>query len=654
MSVPLPATAGHRALSGCAVRVCVLFCVLAIGTDATAQRANAPASTVVPPIPALNIVESQTIIATGSEWDIWLSHNGAPPNWPNGADATAGERADFDTVAHEDCDNPPDRCIFVDTVDAPSPLDRFVRVSAPIIGRSIRTWEALSGVREVEDARRRRHGRDRPTRTTIVYDADFDESDPNAVESGFSTLYATRSFQADPDSIAALHAEIEFSGAAIAYLNGREIFRANVAPGAGLHGAHATPIWLEDHVNQTSANRWQMSILPLDPGMLREGENQISVAIFKRSNAGRRPLFFDFELMSYASQGFLKTPYLQQLEHDRVTVSWESNVPGYGFVEYGTTPNGLHRIAAAPETASALHEVVLPDLEPNTRYYYRANTVPVPYHVGGTAPDGFASPVSSFRSSVEAGTPFTFIAYGDNRTQIDVHRQVVSEMWTAAHENDARFVLSTGDLVTTGGSWHEYQDEFFGPALPLMSTLPYYTTIGNHEGNHLRYYHYMSLPGIEAWYGFQHGDVDFFGINSSNNYEPGSPQYVWLEQALRSSTAIWKVAFFHHPPYACTPSRKPGDLNVQNHLVPLFEEHGVQLVILGHDHLYGRSNERNGVTYVISGGGGAPSYPAEPDEINRICVREHHYCVVDVTPEQLRLRAIAIDGDLLDDFTLNP
>jgi hypothetical protein len=60
------------------------------------------------------------------------------------------------------------------------------------------------------------------------------------------------------------------------------------------------------------------------------------------------------------------------------------------------------------------------------------------------------------------------------------------------------------------------------------------------------------------------------------------------------------------------------------------------------------------VTYVITGGGGAPQYPSEPDEINEICRTEYHYCIVDVEPTQLRLRAIGIDGQQIDDFTLRP
>jgi len=141
-------------------------------------------------------------------------------------------------------------------------------------------------------------------------------------------------------------------------------------------------------------------------------------------------------------------------------------------------------------------------------------------------------------------------------------------------------------------------------------------------------------------------------LNSSLDFAEGSSQYTWLDEALQASNARWKIVFFHHPPYACTPSRKPGDEDVQEWLVPLFEARDVDLVLLGHDHLYGRSANLNGIHYVISGGGGAPSYTAEPDATIPVCVRAYHYCRVDVSSDTLTLTAIADSGEIIDTLTL--
>ena len=78
--------------------------------------------------------------------------------------------------------------------------------------------------------------------------------------------------------------------------------------------------------------------------------------------------------------------------------------------------------------------------------------------------------------------------------------------------------------------------------------------------------------------------------------------------AARGSSATWKIAVFHHPPYTC--GGHAGNTDVARRWVPLFERYGVQLVLSGHDHNYQRFAARNGVTYVVHGGGGAGPLPA--------------------------------------------
>ena len=77
----------------------------------------------------------------------------------------------------------------------------------------------------------------------------------------------------------------------------------------------------------------------------------------------------------------------------------------------------------------------------------------------------------------------------------------------------------------------------------------------------------------------------------------------------RSRRAIWKIA-------ALPPSAVQGAVDIPERRgtsterwVPLFERYGVQLVLSGHDHNYQRFVARNGVAYVVHGGGAASLYP---------------------------------------------
>jgi hypothetical protein len=90
--------------------------------------------------------------------------------------------------------------------------------------------------------------------------------------------------------------------------------------------------------------------------------------------------------------------------------------------------------------------------------------------------------------------------------------------------------------------------------------------------------------------------------------------------------------------------------------VPLFEQYGVQLVLSGHDHNYQRFAPRNGVTYVVHGGGGAglyslrrcpSSYPA------RVRARfEHGFLYISASAARLDGSAVDMRGRVTDRFTL--
>ena len=467
-------------------------------------------------------------------------------------------------------------------------------------------------------------------------------------EGRLATLYFTRTFEVDdPAAVVSMQAELEFAAGAVVFVNGVEVIRQQVLPGAeGASFAAAVPT-VPSMVKPTSMERWQRTSLAIPGTMLRRGTNRISVALHRQPTGGHRAFWFDMDLRFHKQAGFIKSPYLQGGDHDWVTVSWETNVAGFGRVRWGLAPDKLEGEVAAPEIAGAHHEVTLTGLPPNATIYYRAETDPVK---GSTA--RVDAPVRSFRSQPQKGETYRFIAYGDVRTNPDIHAALTRRMWDDALAADARFVVNTGDLTELGSPWDGWQREFFEPALPIMRRLPFFASLGNHEGNHEAYYHYMALPGNEAWYTFERGDAAFFAINSSGDFEAGSAQWRWLDEALAASKARWKMVFFHHPPFSCTPERKPGDLRVQTHLMPLFEKHHVDLALMGHDHLYGRSRDINGVRYVITGGGGAPAYPSEADAINEVCVTAHHYLVVEVAPDHLSWTANAIDGRQLDAFTL--
>jgi hypothetical protein len=178
--------------------------------------------------------------------------------------------------------------------------------------------------------------------------------------------------------------------------------------------------------------------------------------------------------------------------------------------------------------------------------------------------------------------------------------------------------------------------------------------LGNHDYEVGRGGYELKMLGMPGrYYTRRVGDVQLFFLDS-NAVTAG--QTAWLEQQLSQSSATWKIALFHHPPYTC--GGHSGDTDVVRSWVPLFESYGVQLVLAGHDHNYQRFAPLNGVRYVVDGGGGAGLYSLRrcprsyPATVRRFA--EHGFLYVSTTDEQLDVSAVDLRGRVRDHFAVAP
>jgi 3',5'-cyclic AMP phosphodiesterase CpdA len=220
------------------------------------------------------------------------------------------------------------------------------------------------------------------------------------------------------------------------------------------------------------------------------------------------------------------------------------------------------------------------------------------------------------------------------------------EQFATGSQSDALVTLGDNDYTESPSAFRRNWLDSFGWA--AEDGLVVAGTLGNHDvrvqGG--RYQH--ELLGIRGdFYRRAVGDVALFLINSNRSV---AAQRRWLDQALASSVAPWKIVVFHHPPYTC--GEYSGVAEMRRQLVPLFERHGVDLVLSGHDHNYQRFGPRNGVTYVVHGGGGAGLYPVRscpagfPKRHAARAVRGWLHILA--SPTSLRVRAIGPMGRVLD------
>ena len=213
-------------------------------------------------------------------------------------------------------------------------------------------------------------------------------------------------------------------------------------------------------------------------------------------------------------------PYLQSVTTSSIIVAWETDLPSPGKVVYGETE--AYGSSVADPALDTRHAVTLTGLAPYTVYHYRVES-------GGED--------ATFRTAAgPAQTAFTFVVFGDTRTQHQIHRAVVERI--AAQSPD--FVLHTGDLVEFGNVAHEWET-FFEIERELVARAPLFPTLGNHEHSVSRYLDLFYLPGNERWYSFDYGNARFVCLQVSGigGFGPGTEQYAWLEETLAANTQLW-------------------------------------------------------------------------------------------------------------------
>ncbi len=331
-------------------------------------------------------------------------------------------------------------------------------------------------------------------------------------------------------------------------------------------------------------------------------------------------------------------PYLTINGKLETVVNWKSDRKGAGDVSFARASYFARkektRESIRENEDVLFHHVPLTGLVPGTEYVYRVESVPG------------AVETNYFGSLEKDPKGFSFFVYGDTRTCPRRHRLVASEM--ALDPMDPAFVLHTGDLVESPVSpnWAD----FFWAIEPFSKSTPLLPVLGNHERNDDSYYKAFSLPTgggdyDEEWYSFEYGDVNFVVLDS-NADQIGLANFMdqrsWLKNELKNQTEQFTVVLFHHPIYSSEYSTG-ADSGLADSWGSLFEEYGVDLVFNGHVHSYERI-VKNGVTYVVTGGGGAPTGKMKSrfDFSERARGDSLHYVRVSVKEKELVLETIEV------------
>ncbi len=246
----------------------------------------------------------------------------------------------------------------------------------------------------------------------------------------------------------------------------------------------------------------------------------------------------------------------------------------------------------------------------------------------------------------------TFAVIGDAGTGGRNQFRIASEMAQTYQRQPFSLLLTTGDNVYSGDVADRAREVIDRPYGPLFDAgVEFRPTLGNHDDNDDD-----ELPSTLAalrmpnrYYHFTRGPVDFFAVDSN---EIDSDQVRWLADRLTCSENRWQVVYLHHPLYSS--GTHGSDFKLRGALESTLVTGGADIVFTGHDHDYERTLPQQGVTYVVTGGGGAHIRPVGSSDFTAVSEADLHFMLVRVAGDTMRVTALGDDGERLDDFVLSP
>jgi acid phosphatase type 7 len=255
----------------------------------------------------------------------------------------------------------------------------------------------------------------------------------------------------------------------------------------------------------------------------------------------------------------------------------------------------------------------------------------------------------------ELGKPLVFVIYGDMRftdpnetvaAAPEARRALVVKV--ASEHPDALFL--TGDVPWHGGDTKDYR-VFDAETAPWREQhLRVYPVLGNHEfagceeAECLENW-WQAFPEFRGrrWYTVALGTkVRAFALDSDTSLLPGSEQRQWLEGELEALPADVRfvILTLHHPPVADQGFVivRANERSLASYLKSIAGRSAAKFIVCsGHVHNYERF-ERDGVVYLVSGGGGAKPFRVHhgrADQYRDATFPNFHYLRFELQGERL-------------------
>ncbi len=373
--------------------------------------------------------------------------------------------------------------------------------------------------------------------------------------------------------------------------------------------------------------------------------------------------------------------YVSDLGSTYVELSW-GTTNGVNTIGRSAPSHGEATIEIAGRTlVSRGNSITVADLMPDHEYTYKVSIKGAVVGQGQT------------RTWADHPQKLVFFVIGDFGTGQAPQYNVARRMWEqfqqrAKTDNPVRFIISVGDNIYadvrskfygfrhSGDSDEDWATKFFQPYEPLLARIPFFPSLGNHDGNETEHHADLGaqldnfpFPGGKParYYSFTYGDLaKFVALDSTRNTESGparpayledSAEFHWMQSEFSKPHPAWIIPYFHHPLFTAGPEHAPS-LNALRHWLKLFSESGVKVVFNGHEHNFqvSEADQRTGgITFITSGAGGELRTGRVRLNMKAADIRaaadENHFLEVEIDGKTMKVQPISFEPMHVSDAT---
>ena len=283
-----------------------------------------------------------------------------------------------------------------------------------------------------------------------------------------------------------------------------------------------------------------------------------------------RPISTDIRMAKKTDEFFLTKPYLQNPVDNGMTVMWETIIPAYSWVEYGTDTLNLKRVRliidGQAEFNESIHKIRLNNLTPGQTYYYRVCSQEILQYKAYSKKFGNTAKSDFYTFTMpEANTDsFTAVVFNDLHQRPNVFQALLRQV-----ENvNADFVVFNGDCIDDPAN-HEQATRFVklltegvhGDRIPTLFIR------GNHEIRNaysIGLRKHFDYVGSKTYGAFNWGDTrivmldcgedktddhrEYSGLNDFTQLRNEQVEFLQQELASKAFKKADKRILIHHIP----------------------------------------------------------------------------------------------------------